>query len=170
MAGAGSAVADAVGRLGTRVGSLGRQVGDRAAEKAAERRGFHDRITAPNAPGLTPDGERLRPGTGTDALLEAPAPLVPAQPLTKDESKIALAIVAAFLVLALVIGLWGVSRIGSGDQPRLRWALPDSSAKPDRLGRPSASGSGDGQPRRHARASAMQVLAADGLRPRGRRP
>ena len=43
----------------------------------------------------------------------SPAPLVPSEPLTKDESKLALGIVAGFLVLALVIGIWGVSRIGS---------------------------------------------------------
>lgn len=165
VAGAGSAVAGAVGRLGTRVGTLGRQVGDRAAEKAAERRGFHDRITAPNAPGLTPDGERLRPGTGTDALLEAPAPLVPAQPLTKDESKTALAIVAAFLILALVIGLWGVSRIGS--KTNLDFGgLPDSSAKPTASSAPSASGSGTSSPGATT-GEAMQVLAADGYDPEG---
>ena len=166
VAGAGSAVADAVGRLGTRVGSLGRQVGDRAAEKAAERRGFHDRITAPNAPGLTPDGERLRPGTGSDALLEAPAPLVPAQPLTRDESKTALAIVAAFLVLALIIGLWGVSRIGS--ETNLDFGgLPDSSAKPTASASPSGSGSGDAASPSVTTGEAMQVLAADGYDPEG---
>ena len=50
--------------------------------------------------------------------LEAPAPLVPAEPLTKDESKLALGIVVGFVVLALIIGIYGVSRIGSGsDSP-----------------------------------------------------
>jgi hypothetical protein len=38
---------------------------------------------------------------------------VPSEPLSKDESKLALGIVASFLVLALVIGVWGMSRIGS---------------------------------------------------------
>ncbi len=52
------------------------------------------------------------PRTSADGL-EAPAPLVPAEPLSKDESKLALGIVASFLVLALVIGVWGMSRIGS---------------------------------------------------------
>jgi hypothetical protein len=40
--------------------------------------------------------------------------MVMTEPLTRDESKLALAIVAAFLVLALVVGLYGVSRIGKG--------------------------------------------------------
>ena len=38
---------------------------------------------------------------------------MPAEPLTKDESKLALGIVVGFVVLALVIGIYGVSRIGS---------------------------------------------------------
>jgi hypothetical protein len=167
VAGAGSAVAGAVGRLGSRVGTLGRQVGDRAAEKAAERRGFHDRITAPNAPGLTPDGERLRPGTGTDAMLEPPAPLVPAQPLTRDESKTALAIVAGFLILALVIGLWGVSRIGSKTNLDFGGLPGDSASKnPTAAATPSASGSEAASPSATSGES-LQVLAADGYDPEG---
>jgi hypothetical protein len=142
-------------------------VGDRAAEKAAERRGFHDRITAPNAPGLTPDGERLRPGTGTDAMLEPPAPLVPAQPLTRDESKTALAIVAGFLILALVIGLWGVSRIGSKTNLDFGGLPGDSASKnPTAAATPSASGSEAASPSATTGES-LQVLAADGYDPEG---
>ncbi|HET9020915.1 MAG TPA: hypothetical protein VFN34_03445 [Ornithinibacter sp.] len=89
-AGAGAAFAGALGSVGERVGGLAR----RAVDKVAE---------------LSPDSTTA-PGSGG---LEAPAPLVPADPLTKDESKLALAIVAGFLILALVIGIWGVSRIGS---------------------------------------------------------
>lgn len=161
MSGAGSAVAGAMGRVGSKVSSLSRQMGDRAAEKAAERRDFHDRITAPNGPGLTPEGERLRPGTGTDAFLEAPAPLVPAEPLTRDESKLALGIVAGFLVLALIIGAWGVSRIGSntnidfgGVPSRSAKATPSSSSAAS----PSATAT-TGEP--------LQILGADGFDPLG---
>ncbi|MFW5473223.1 hypothetical protein ACOCJ5_07945 [Knoellia sp. CPCC 206450] len=166
MAGAGAAVAGAMSRAGSRVGSLGRQVGERAAEKAAERRGFHERITAPNAPGLTADGERVRPGTGTDASLEPPAPLVPAEPLTKDESKLALGIVAAFLVLALIVGIIGVRKIGSNtdlDFGGVPGRTPSASAK--------ASGNPSGTPSPGASASAggekLQILAADGFDPQG---
>lgn len=165
MAGAGSAVAGAMSRAGSRVGSLGRQVGERAAEKAAERRGFRERITAPNAPGLEADGERIRPGTGTDTLLEAPAPLVPAEPLTKDESKTALAIVAAFLVLALAIGIWGVRQIGSetdldfGAVPaQTASASPSASVSPS----PAASGVTPTPV-----GEKLQILAADGFDPEG---
>ena len=162
MAGAGAAVAGAMNRAGSRVGSFGRQVGERAAEKAAERRGFHERITAPNAPGLTADGERVRPGTGTDTSLEPPAPLVPAEPLTKDESKLALGIVAAFLVLALIIGIVGVRQIGSNTDL-------DFGGVPSRT--PSASATASGKPTPGASPSAggekLQVLAADGFDPQG---
>lgn len=166
VAGAGAVVAGAMSRAGSRVGSLGRQVGERAAEKAAERRGFHERITAPNAPGLTADGERVRPGTGTDASLEPPAPLVPAEPLTKDESKLALGIVAAFLVLALIVGIIGVRKIGSNtdlDFGGVPGRTPSASAK--------ASGNASGTPSPGASASAggekLQILAADGFDPQG---
>lgn len=162
MAGAGSAVAGAMSRVGSRVGNLSRQVGDRAHEKAAERREFRERITAPNAPGLTPEGERLRPGTGTDAFLEAPAPLVPAQPLTRDESKLALGIVAGFLVLALIIGLWGVSRIGSNTNIDFG-GVPQRSAKTS----PSTSASGASPSASATTGEALQILGADGFDPQG---
>ncbi len=90
VAGAGAAVAGALGTVGGRVGDMAK----RAVDKVAE---------------LSPD---TAPRTSADGL-EAPAPLVPAEPLSKDESKLALGIVASFLVLALVIGVWGMSRIGS---------------------------------------------------------
>ncbi|KGN31201.1 hypothetical protein N802_04885 [Knoellia sinensis KCTC 19936] len=168
MAGAGTAVAGAMGRMGTKVGEISRQAAERAAEKAAERRGFRERITAPNAPGLTPDGERLRPGTGSDALLEAPAPLVPSQPLTKDESKLALSIVAGFLVLALIIGLWGVSRIGAntdldfgGVPAQQTTAATGKSPAPSSPASPPAAGGAT------AGGESLQILAADGFDPQG---
>ncbi|CAN7256946.1 hypothetical protein [Knoellia sp. LjRoot47] len=166
MAGAGSAVAGAMGRAGSKVGSLGRQVGERAAEKAAERRGFRERITAPNAPGLTADGEHIRPGTGSDAFLEAPAPLVPAEPLTKDESKTALAIVAAFLVLALAFGFWGLFR--PNPSANLDFGgVPDRSASPSTstAGRSPSPGATTAAP--DAKGEKLQILAADGFDPEG---
>ena len=78
---------------------------------------------------------------------------MPSEPLTKDESKLALGIVAGFLVLALVIGIWGVSRIGSntdlgldGRRPR----DPHDDRRAPRRAPPPASGSapagGAGEP------------------------
>ena len=89
---AGAAVAGAFSGVGERVGGIAR----RAVDKVSE---------------LSPDSAAGPGGSG----LEYPAPMVPAEPLTKDESRLALGIVAGFLILALVIGIWGVSRIGGND-------------------------------------------------------
>ena len=88
---AGAAVAGAFVSVGERVGSLARRAVDKVSELSPD--------TAPRA---------------DSGDLEAPAPLVPAEPLTKDESKLALAIVVGFVVLALVVGIVGVRKIGSG--------------------------------------------------------
>ncbi len=121
VAGAGAAVAGALGTVGERVGSLARRAVDKVSELSP------DTTSSPSAPGD----------------LEAPAPLVPSEPLTKDESKLALGIVAGFLVLALVIGIWGVSRIGSGTDLGLDSAAPatrTTTVAPS-SGSPAASGS-----------------------------
>lgn len=84
------AVAGALGTVGGRVGDMAKRAVDKVAELSPRHRTAHQR-------------RRTR----------GPRPLVPAEPLSKDESKLALGIVASFLVLALVIGVWGMSRIGS---------------------------------------------------------
>ncbi len=61
---------------------------------------------------LSPDTQRAEPSEGDHP--DEPAPMVMTEPLSRDDSKLALAIVAAFLVLALVVGLYGISRIGKG--------------------------------------------------------
>jgi hypothetical protein len=79
--------------------------------------------------------------------------LVPEEPLTKDESKVALGLVAAFVVLSLVVGLWGVSRIGEnstfdfsiGSRPKVTAsAQPSGSAAPAEGPKPLAILSADG--------------------------
>ena len=130
-AGAGAAVVGALGSVGGRVGNLARRAVDKVSELSPD--------TAPR----TDSGD-----------LEAPAPLVPAEPLTKDESKLALGIVVAFVVLALVIGVWGVSRIGSGSAGLGDVAAPatrtttvaPSSAAPSASGSASPTGTGTGAP------------------------
>ncbi|MFL6166393.1 MAG: hypothetical protein ACJ710_08930 [Ornithinibacter sp.] len=130
-AGAGAAVVGAFGSVGGRVGDLARRAVDKVSELSPD--------TAPRA---------------DSGGLEAPAPLVPAEPLTKDESKLALGIVVAFVVLALVIGVWGVSRIGSNSPSLSDAAAPatrtttvaPSSAAPSASASPSATGTGTGAP------------------------
>ena len=165
LAGAGSAVAGAVNRAGTRVGSLGRQVGGLAAEKVAERRDFRERITAPNAPGLATDGGRVRPGTGRDTMLEAPAPLVPAQPLNRRESRLALGIVAAFLVIALVFAVRGLTQPAPSLSNLDFGGVPGSSASASPTA--SASASGPAASPKPTSGEPLQILAADGFDPEG---
>lgn len=122
VAGAGAAVAGAIGTVGGRVGDMAK----RAVDKVSE---------------MSPD---TAPRTSSDGL-EAPAPLVPAEPLSKDESKLALGIVAGFLVLALVIGIWGVSRIGSSTRDifggDVAGPVPSASTASPASPSPSVSGS-----------------------------
>jgi hypothetical protein len=93
---------------------------------------------------------------GMDA--DAPAPLVPTDPLTKDESKVALSIVAAFVLMALVVGIMGVSKIGSQTNFDLsvgsgKTAKPSSS--------PSAAAAEPAGPQ------PLAILSVDGFDPDG---
>jgi hypothetical protein len=145
VAGAGAAVAGALGTVGGRVGDMAK----RAVDKVAE---------------LSPD---TAPRTSADGL-EAPAPLVPAEPLSKDESKLALGIVASFLVLALVIGVWGMSRIGSSTREIFGGdaAAPfpsASAASPS----PSASGSAPAPAESAGPPEPLAILQVEAYDPEG---
>lgn len=93
---------------------------------------------------------------GMDA--DAPAPLVPTDPLTKDESKVALSIVAAFVLMALVVGIMGVSKIGS----QTNFDLSVGSGK---TAKPSASPSATAA--EPAGPQPLAILSADGFDPDG---
>jgi len=89
---------------------------------------------------------------------DAPAPLVPTDPLTKDESKVALSIVAAFVLMALVVGIMGVSKIGS----QTNFDLSVGSGK---TAKPSASPSAAAA--EPAGPQPLAILSADGFDPDG---
>lgn len=95
---------------------------------------------------------------------EPPAPMVPAEPLSKDESKVALGIVATFLVLALGIALWGVTRIGANTDLGLG-SPPRTEASPS-AGSPTTSGSASPSPNA-ADLEELAILGADGYDPFG---
>jgi hypothetical protein len=118
---AGQAAGHAAGAAAHRVGSFAKAAADKAAERraareAAERRAEQHRISLDEAfvDGADP--------------LDPPLPMLPpetAEAPTRDQSKIVLAIMAAFLVIVTVFGFWGASRIGSrtnlglgGEAPR----------------------------------------------------
>ena len=99
-------------------------------------------VPSTRSPSSAPTPHRARPRTASRRRRPRPA-----EPLTKDESKLALGIVAGFLVLALVIGIWGVSRIGSNSgrlSATRRPATRTTTVAPSRPPVGSASHAGDG--------------------------
>jgi len=134
LSGAGTVAAEAVGRAGDRIGSVARKVGKRAANL----------------------------GSGDDE--ESPAPMIPSQPLSRDESRVALAIVAAFVVLALIVGIWGVSRIGSHSTIDLG---SGATGQTSTSASPSSSSSGSSTATDSATLQPLAILSADGFDPLG---
>jgi hypothetical protein len=116
---AGQAAGHAAGAAAQRVGSFAKAAADKAAERralrqAAEERAEQRRISLDQA---LVEGQELEP----------PLPMLPpetAAPATRDQSKLVLLIIAAFLVLATVIGVAGASRIGSGSKLDLGGTAP----------------------------------------------
>lgn len=112
--GVAAAAGEMAGVIGDRVGSFARAAADKAAARAAERRAAHDDF----------DGEEI--GLD-DALDEAPSTrLEPPLPVMHRETpeapsgaqaRIALAIVGLLVVVALVIGINNVAKIGQHDGP-----------------------------------------------------
>ena len=135
--GAGStALATAVGRASEKVGTLARRAGERTSSL----------------------------GLGGDD--DAPAPLLPSEPLSKDESRLAIGIVIFFVIAALIVGLWGVTRIGSGTNLN----LGAGSTGPT----PTAHGSGSTTTHSSTSSSAtssplqkLAILSATGFDPLG---
>lgn len=119
---AGQAAGQAAGAAAHRVGSFARAAADKAAERRAQRQAAEERA------------EQRRISLD-QALVEGQEPLDPPLPMlhadtgeapTRDQSKLVLAVVAAFLILAIVVGFYGASKIGSntdlglGDPPTPR--------------------------------------------------
>lgn len=109
---AGAAAAGVAGAIGDRVGSFARAAADKAAARAAERRAAHDDF----------DGEDIDLDDALDEApptrLEPPLPVfgreVPEAP-SGAQSRIALALVGVLVIVALVIGINNVAKIGEHD-------------------------------------------------------
>ena len=106
---AGTAAGAAAGVAAHKVGTFAKAAADKAAERKATREAAAERA----------EERRI---SLDEALVEDSAPLDPPLPMLspemtqggRDQSKIVLAIVATFLVVALGFGAWGASRIGAG--------------------------------------------------------
>lgn len=107
-----------------------------------------------------PSSPRQGGGRPRAVGFEPPAPLVPAEPLSRNESNLALAIVAAFVVLSLVIGLYGLSRVGSHTDLGLGGSTTTTSSSPS----PS-----DSVPGTESDAAPQQLafLSVEGFDPEG---
>ena len=158
---AGHAAGQAAGAAAHRVGSFARAQADKAAERRelrreAEQRAEQRRISL---------GQALVEG---DELVEPPLPMLPqetAEPPSRDQSKLVLLIMATFLVVALVIGFAGASRIGSGTN--LDLGGPPAKNTVTVTAPPTTVGPGDGTTAPGANADGFPVLSATGFDPEG---
>ncbi len=112
-----SAAGDAVAAVSGRVGDLARTAVDRAQERRAAKAAAAEWTEEHRVP----LADTLEAGSDVFAVGSPPAagvgPLIDpdaVEPLSHDESKLALALVTGLLILALVLGIYGVSRMGAG--------------------------------------------------------
>jgi hypothetical protein len=130
---AGAATASAARALSGRISDWSSATRDRAREAVDDVRARREQSSAARgdggpgagrptgAVGASGSPALARPattpvGTRSQDELEPPIPLLPqsaAEPLTRDESRMAIGIIVGFLVLALVLAMWGLSRIPS---------------------------------------------------------
>ena len=161
---AGHAAGHAAGAAAGKVGSFARAAADKAAERRAARAAAHEA------------DERNRVSLD-DALLashddvEPPLPLLPPETAaapTRDQSKMALGIIAAFVVVATLLGFWGVSQIGSGSKLDLTEGTPRPTVTvqaPTQTVTPSDTPSQE--PTKEATGEPLAILKATGFDPEG---
>lgn len=165
---AGTATAGAAKALGGRFGDWSAQAKERTkaaaderekrrAEAAAQREETErNRSEARAAAGLDEDTgaprRTLVPSSEEDRL-EPPAPLLPpsaAEPLTRDQSRMAIGIILGFIVVALGLAMWGLSKVpslpGLPDLSDTSVASPPPTTDPDATedGTATDEGTGDG--------------------------
>ena len=113
---AGAAAGQAAATIGGRVSSLAKAASDRAAERVADR--VADRRAYREAAREVETSRRVSFDQAPfEDGYEAPAPLLPQEagaPPSRDQSRTVLIIFGGFVLIALMFGIWGVSKIGSG--------------------------------------------------------
>ena len=115
--GLGSAIGAAgglAGAVGGRMGGLARGAADRADQRSATRAERRDTEQWEDPFVVGEDvrlSDTLEP---TDEQLEPPLPLFPGaaqEPLDRDQSRLALIVIAVFVVVAAALGLWGLPKL-----------------------------------------------------------
>lgn len=133
LAAAGAAAVEAASVIGDKVGSLARAAAEKASARAAERRAAHHDEFEGEDVALS---DALEEGSGQ--RLEPPMPMlgqtVPEAP-SRMQSRVALAIVGVLVLVALVVGIQNVMKIGQHDGPVTAPAVTTPSSKSS----PSAS-------------------------------
>jgi hypothetical protein len=161
---AGHAAGQAAGAAAGKVGSFARAAADKAAERRAARVAAHE---ADERDRVSLDDALL---TSHDDV-EPPVPLLPPETAaapTRDQSKMALAIIAAFVVVATLLGFWGVSQIGSGSNLDLSGATPRPTVTvkaPTQTVTPSEPPTQE--PTKDATGEPLAILKAAGFDPEG---
>jgi hypothetical protein len=108
---AGSLASKATGRMG----GMARGAADRAAERSATRAERRQTERWEDPLDQVRLSDTLEP---TDEQLEPALPLLPGtaqEPLDKDQSRLVLVVIAVFVVIAAVVGLWGLPKLWLGD-------------------------------------------------------
>ncbi|MGL5865902.1 MAG: hypothetical protein ACRCYX_08520 [Dermatophilaceae bacterium] len=190
---ASATVAGAFAAWGERVGDVGRRAASRASEFRADRSAERSGGTreepqwvdsAAGSEWIGQSSERAwnghhdtiaaAPHPRVDDPFDNPAPLVPAVPLTRDESRLALGIIAGFVVLALLIAIWGVSRIGAnsadlgfGVGDDVAAPVASASSAPAAPAAPAPSPTGSSSPGAPAPAEPLAVLGVRSYDPEG---
>ena len=147
--------------LGERVGKVAQRTRERAEVVAADRRAQREAVRSSEA------RDRVSLGSaGSQDGIEAPAPLLPpetGESPSPEQSRIVLAIMAGLVTLALILGCFGVTRIGSNtDLGAIFGSDTQQTAAPSPEPAPSApaeEGSSSSEP--------IQVLSAIGFDPDG---
>jgi hypothetical protein len=175
LSSAGAAAGQAAATIGGRVGSLAKAASDRAAERVAER--VADRRAYREAAREIETSRRVSFDQAPfEDGYEAPAPLLPQEagaPPSRDQSRTVLIIFGGFVLIALMFGIWGVSKIGSGsdvdsilgsDNPTPATAPPTTSSPSETSG---SSGSSTSKTSSEDTSEPVAILNVNGYDPNG---
>jgi hypothetical protein len=158
LAAAGAAAAGAAGALGGKVGSFARAAAERSRTRAAERRAAHDHF----------EGQDIHLSQALDDApredLEPPLPLLGhTEAPTGEQSRVALAIVGALILLALIVGIPNVAKIGHSDTPRARPTVTVTAAGPSPSSPDGSTTSGS--PSASPAAGPLAIIGGKGFDP-----